>query len=57
MNSDRWCREDYKCRFEKRFLFYSFATFRASLLQGEAADCHLLLRMSLQLVGILKVPL
>ena len=36
---------------KNKFLFKSFAAFRASLVYGEAAECHMLLRM----IGQIKV--
>ena len=34
-----------------KFLLLSFAAFRTSLMWGEAADCHMLLRMIGQIKG------
>ena len=36
---------------KKKFLFWSFTAFSASLMKGEAADYHMLLRM----IGQIKV--
>ena len=36
---------------KNKFLFLSFAAFRASLVYGKAADCHMLLRI----IGEIKV--
>ena len=45
MKSVRRYREDKSAALKNKFLFRSFAAFCACLMQGEAADCLMLLRM------------